>query len=86
VDRVKRETNTFLPFTLPRLQIANGVAGYKLDHPDISDDEAIKILLPEAKFVEVPPREGEEKGEMAMQVDGGFLSFLRFRLFLNGRT
>ncbi|GAA5886500.1 hypothetical protein JCM6882_001659 [Rhodosporidiobolus microsporus] len=43
--------------------IANGIAGYKLDNPSASDHDAIKTLLPEAKFVQ-----GED-GELAMQVD-----------------
>ncbi|GAA5935009.1 hypothetical protein JCM10213_000618 [Rhodosporidiobolus nylandii] len=43
--------------------IANGIAGYKLTNPDVSDNDAIKTLLPEAKFVEA------EGGELAMQVD-----------------
>ncbi|GAA5858034.1 hypothetical protein JCM8547_006672 [Rhodosporidiobolus lusitaniae] len=28
--------------------IANGVSGYKLEHPDVTDEEAIKVLLPDA--------------------------------------
>lgn len=75
-DTFDRRVETDNPPSFPRLfppsQIANGVAGYKLENPDVSDQEAIKILLPDAKFVETQPREGEEKGEMAMQVDGAF--------------
>ncbi|GAA5845338.1 hypothetical protein JCM11251_008000 [Rhodosporidiobolus azoricus] len=43
--------------------IANGIAGYKMENPSVSDSDAIKTLLPEAKFVQA------EDGELAMQVD-----------------
>ncbi|BGP27049.1 protease IV [Rhodotorula toruloides] len=46
-----------------QLFIANGIAGYKEENPGVSDDEAIRTLLPDAKFAIM------EDGEVAMQVD-----------------
>ncbi|KAJ8292309.1 Protease 4 [Rhodotorula toruloides] len=46
-----------------QLFIANGIAGYKEENPGVSDDEAIRMLLPDAKFAIM------EDGEVAMQVD-----------------
>ncbi|GAA5875098.1 hypothetical protein JCM3774_003428 [Rhodotorula dairenensis] len=46
-----------------QLFIANGIAGYKEEHPDASDEDAVKTLLPDAKFAI------SESGEVAMQID-----------------
>ncbi|GAA5944313.1 uncharacterized protein JCM15063_006554 [Sporobolomyces koalae] len=46
-----------------QLFIANGVAGYKEENPDISDHEAIKALIPDAQFAQ-----GSD-GELALAVD-----------------
>ncbi|GAA6013233.1 hypothetical protein JCM10207_000827 [Rhodosporidiobolus poonsookiae] len=46
-----------------QLFIANGIAGYKEQNPEVTDQEAIKTLLPDAKFVQA------DGGELAMQVD-----------------
>lgn len=48
-------------------QIANGIAGYKEEHPEASDEDAVKTLLPEAKFAI------SDTGEVAMQIDGASL-------------
>ncbi|GAA5984828.1 hypothetical protein JCM10908_003522 [Rhodotorula pacifica] len=46
-----------------QLFIANGIAGYKEDHPEASDEDAVKTLLPDAKFAI------SETGEVAVQID-----------------
>jgi signal peptide peptidase SppA len=56
--------------------IANGVAGYKETNPEVSDEEAIKHLLPDAKFAT------SEDGEMALAVDGEFFFPILFSIFV----
>ncbi|GAA5965404.1 hypothetical protein JCM8115_002023 [Rhodotorula mucilaginosa] len=46
-----------------QLFIANGIAGYKEEHPEASDEDAVKTLLPDAKFAI------SDTGEVAMQID-----------------
>ncbi|GAA5948378.1 hypothetical protein JCM3765_001397 [Sporobolomyces pararoseus] len=46
-----------------QLFIANGVAGYKESNPEVSDQDAIKALIPDAKFAQSPD------GEVALAVD-----------------
>ncbi|POY75894.1 hypothetical protein BMF94_0977 [Rhodotorula taiwanensis] len=46
-----------------QLFIANGIAGYKEEHPDATDEDAVKVLLPDAKFAI------SEGGEVAMAID-----------------
>ncbi|GAA6064734.1 hypothetical protein JCM10212_000405 [Sporobolomyces blumeae] len=46
-----------------QLFIANGIAGYKEENPDMSDSDAIAALLPEAKFLQA------QDGELALAVD-----------------
>ncbi|GAA5883119.1 hypothetical protein JCM16303_006100 [Sporobolomyces ruberrimus] len=46
-----------------QLFIANGVAGYKEENPEVADHDAIKALIPDAKFAT------SEDGEVALAVD-----------------
>lgn len=49
-------------------QIANGIAGYKEQHPGTTDEQAMRDLLPDVKYVQA------ENGELALALDGAFSS------------
>lgn len=47
-----------------RGQIANGIAGYKEQNPGATDQDAMRELLPDVKFVQA------DNGELALALDG----------------